>query len=385
MNAMTSTRQSGRPRPIPHSGAPRGHLSIVGDSGTRILLVGEAARTERARKSLTDPGRRAGEVAETFSVTEASRWVAEGSFAVVVLIAPLRGVTLERAISLLVASSPEDATPALLALVPERYREERVRGLYRRGVFGVFAWPDDVGLLERLIEKAVATPVPLPDHAMETAVRLRLRERLRRIADRVALETTGGVARLSGRVSSLWAKHALRRQVSRSPGIEQIDDALLSVERSDHSDERIGREVRALLEGATTIDASTLGVSVHDGRVVLMGTVVEDERDRVVELISMVPGVLSLTDRAEASPTEKRRAAALAEKLEREIQDAGAGRGLRVAVVGATAILRGVGSVEDILRALSRLGRRKEEADDAEGDADIRRVVHRARPSLQRA
>ena len=67
----------------------------------RVLVIGEKARVERIRRALKERGPDPGGIVTAVSVVEAARWLREQLFEVVVLVAPLRGATLERALSYL--------------------------------------------------------------------------------------------------------------------------------------------------------------------------------------------------------------------------------------------------------------------------------------------
>lgn len=357
--------------------APRPRLSPGAAEPDRVLVVGEPRRARRVRSSLEGDATM-GPVVTAASVPEALRWLEEGdAFHVVVVVVPLPGATLERAIRRLRGALPRASDAALVALVPESFSEARVHEVYHRGASGVFAWPDDVPVLGSLIETAALARPPRGE-ALEIAIHARLGARLDRVTRDLAVETKGGIVRLSGTASSLWAKLALKRQASGSPGVESVEASEVEVAPSERGDAAIGRDIRALLDGTISVDASTLGVSVHAGKVVLVGTVLEDERDRVLELLSLAPGVRSVADLAVGSRKDKRRASELAARLDRDVRERGSGPGLRVAVVGSTAVLRGIGSRRETQKALQRLRAR------ARRHESIQRVVDRV-PHLQLA
>ncbi len=379
-------------RETARAAAWRTHASVgsaavdPGVTADRTLIVGEESRARRVREALEGQIAHSRGIVTTVSIGEATHWVREQQFEVIVLVAPVPGATLEQALSQLCEADSAEAVP--FALVPHTFSETRARDLYTRGARGVFAWPHDLGVLAHLIESTerelqsdLALEPADPSDALESTVQRRLRVRLRRLARGISVDTTRGtregIAHLSGRVSSLWAKLALKRRAGESPGVESVEATELEVEGTDRSDAAIGREIRALLDGTVTIDARTLGVSVLDGRVVLLGAMLARERSHVIELISMVPGVRSVNDQSLRSPDKKRLAGDLADQLQVELEGSGIDAGLHVAVVGSSAVLRGVGSPDEIQDASGRL-RRWIRGSDA-----IRKVIQRVGPRLR--
>lgn len=384
------------PEPIPlsmhsdsmHSKADPGAEPIdvaPAASSTGILIVGETRRADRVRASLGNRSVRSGlasaDTTCVVSVDAAMRCLAERDFEVIILIAPVRGVTIERALATLSALDHSDSAGIRIVLVPDSFAEKRARNLYLQGARAVFAWPDDIVLLPTLIDKTLdrhATQSERSREPLETVVRDRLDAQQRHLSHRIGVHLANGTAQLSGRVSSLWAKISLARRTRLSPGVEAVDAGSLEVERSDRSDSSIGREIRALLDGTSTVDTSTIGVSVHDGRVVLLGLVLDQERSHVIDLISMVPGVRSVDDQSLSSSIQKSRARALAARMQGALRRTKAGRNLRVAVVGKIAVLRGVGTRDEIdesRRILERWVRRS---------GPVRKVLERAGPRLHR-
>ncbi|MGH0035419.1 MAG: BON domain-containing protein [Myxococcota bacterium] len=302
----------------------------------------------------------------------------KGEFDTVILTVPLRGARIEQALSQLRSLAP-GRQPTYLALVPPDFASERVRDLYARGARLVLAWPDDVSHLDEWLNLAAGPSDALRagdteriEQRLERAVRERLRLRLRRFAKGLAVEARSGVARLSGRVGSLWAKRAVERHAAASPGVRDVDAHRLEVEASSRTDASIGQEIRALLDGTSSIDASTLGVSVHAGRVVLIGALLNVERDHVLELISMVPGVRSLVDASSPSALRKWRDRRRARRLAHKLRTRVSGADLRVAVVGSTAVLRGVGSTREIHDATAALDQL------VQSSRSLRTALHRA-------
>lgn len=374
---ITLVRSNPAPPPsLPFTATAR---STVGE---RVLVVGERRRTARVRERLENrSGLACEEIVRVVSLDEATHQLAERRFDVVILIAPIRGATIERALSTLRDFERSASHRILVAFVPETFPEFRARNLYERGAGGVFAWPDDIGVLPALLEKTLEREVlgsNRPAEPLESVVRDRLHARPGRISRHVSVAIAAGTARLSGRVSSLWAKLSLKRRAEQSPGIECVDVGRLEVEASDRSDATIGCEIRALLDGTASVDASTIDASVHDGRVVLLGVVLELERSHVIELISMVPGVRSVNDQSLSSRKQKSRARGMADRLQRALRRSTAGQGLRVAVVGKTAVLRGTGTTEEIHDARTSLMER------IRASSMLRTVLQRAVPPRRR-
>lgn len=383
---MSAATGAAVPLDLPACEAEPLEAAAAGLEGQPLLLVGAEPRTRLVQSKLAAERAALARPIRCTSLQEAQRNLHAGRFAVVVLVPPLPDATAEAALARLRAEPPaRQGRPRFAVLVPDDFPQERVWALYERGARGVFAWPSDVGILGALIGQALAPEQERdPEAALREVAGARLRVRLQRLASNVSLETRRGMARLSGPVSTLWAKLAVERHVESCPGIQGTDGSRLEVRASDRSDAVIGGEIRALLEGTSTIDPSTLGVTVHDGHVVLLGSVLAREREHIVELVAMVPGVRSVTDCSRGSPRHKRRARTLAARLQRRLGETDAarasadgleaGHGLHVAVVGSTAVLRGVASRDRVDAALEALQR-------AAREYGLRRVLQRAVPA----
>ena len=187
-------------------------------------------------------------------------------------------------------------------------------------------------------------------------VRSRLRA-ARALDPYVRLSVRRGVVRLAGRLEALWKRRFVKARVEQMPGVLAVDAAALEVERSARPDTAIATSVRALLRGAISIEESTLAVSVHDGHVVLQGTVLSrDEWEHALDLVSRVEGVHSITNLTVEAPRKKRRDGSLARRLRRTLhQRLPRARDVDVAVVGQAAVLRGMVPTGPTKRAAAQL------------------------------
>jgi osmotically-inducible protein OsmY len=323
----------------------------------RLLIVGEVHHTRRIRRSLRNLALELKEVADLREAVDGQ--LVPGTVGLV-LAAPLRGIVPEHAVSLALKRS-RGARLHVFAIVPEGFPDSRCAWLYRRGAAAVLKWSTDAEQLPALIEGALgASPAspgePGGDRSLARMVRSRLRA-ARRLDDSVRLTVTRGAVRLAGRVRALWKRRYLESRLSRMPGVLAVDASGLEVERSALSDGEVAAAVRELLRGASSIEERSLAVSVHDGHVVLQGTVLgREEFLHARELVSRVEGARSVTDRTLEAPRRKRRETSLARRLRRAVLDRlSAVRGVHVAVLGETAILRGRVPLRSTKSAAERL------------------------------
>jgi CBS domain-containing protein len=110
---------------------------------------------------------------------------------------------------------------------------------------------------------------------------------------------------------SIWeAIRDLREAgVKRLPVIDQDGRLVGIVSRVDllsafiRSDEEIAGEVRSVASKILATDLRAIDVEVHDGRVVLAGSLdFHAQRDVLLDLIRRIPGVLEVEDRLEIGP-----------------------------------------------------------------------------------
>ncbi|MFT5526751.1 MAG: hypothetical protein ACI9HK_004731, partial [Pirellulaceae bacterium] len=244
----------------------------------------------------------------------------------------------------------------------------RVCVLYGTGIRAVFAWPKDISPLPSLVQQMLANQPA----SIANAVLARVRVHLQQLGRTISVDVTGDSARVTGRVESLWAKFSLERHARQTPGIKQVDISGVEVDPVTQSDTEIANRVRRVLDTSKTIKAKTLGVSVQNGNVILMGRSNPDESNQIIEQASIVPGVRWITEMTLPSESLRQRDCEMATTLEQDVADAAGAPGLRVAIVKHTVVLRGVGSSTQVQCALSRLRAR------IEANASLRRVIDRS-------
>jgi osmotically-inducible protein OsmY len=262
----------------------------------------------------------------------------------VLLAPPLPGTRPERAVEMVREASPD---LPVFALVPLDLPDAVTLRFYRSGANAVFALPLEQKLLPALLGELLGVEAPPAratdaDRALERAIRARLRvlgktERGLRIAVR------NGVVKLAGEVDRLWKLRSLDQNIGYVPGVTAIDARALEVAPSGLPDRDIARSIRSLLKGVSSIEDRTLNVSVHDGHVVLMGTVINrEEWLHALDLLAMLDGVRSVTNKTTEAPRRKQVDRALARRLQERLAALVSGsEEVRVAVLGGVAVLRG--------------------------------------------
>jgi osmotically-inducible protein OsmY len=204
----------------------------------------------------------------------------------------------------------------------------------------------------------------------ERAVLRRLsRVTLRRPAESLQVRARGGLARLSGRVESLWDRLKLAEHAQQAPEVERVVAEDVRVAPSGRGDGEIAAELLALLQGAASVDSRTLAVAVHDGVVTVLGRIgSREEQRRVAELVGLTPGVRAVNDRTSVEPEGRERDLALARDLQALVrQRFGDDVTVHVAVLEEAVVLRG-----EVRRHSVKLGIQRLVSDRAG-----RRVVNR--------
>lgn len=340
----------------------------------RILLVGEAHHTRPARNALSALPY---ELVEAVDLREALDRRLDPATVAVVLVSPLRGLVPEHAVSLVAerrAGAGEGAWLHIFVIAPDDFPDARTAMLYKRGASGVLSWAADAERLPSIIENTLhQSPgqrgAASGNRSLARLVRTRLRA-AGTLDGGVRMSVRQGVVRLAGRVRRLWKRRSLRRELDAMPGITSVESDELVVAESGRPDARVASDVRALLQGAATIDERTLAVSVHDGHVVVHGTVLaHEEWLHAADLISMIEGVGSVTNLTAESPGRKQRDGHAARRLaERVREQIGGSDRIDVAVLGGAAVLRGQVPQHAVGRAAEEI---------VAGDETVELVVNR--------
>lgn len=163
----------------------------------------------------------------------------------------------------------------------------------------------------------------------------------------------------------LWKVRSLDESIAHVPGFCATDARKLEVEPSGLPDRDSARSIRSLLNGVSSIEDRTLSVSVHGGHAILMGTVINrEEWLHVLELVAMLEGVRSLTNKTVEAPRRKRSDRALAKRLQERLST----------LIPASEVLGGVA----VLRGKATLLATKREAEALIArDGSIARVVNK--------
>jgi osmotically-inducible protein OsmY len=262
----------------------------------------------------------------------------------IVLVPPLRGAPCEHVVGVLRRARSD---LPVFALVSGGTSDARAAGLYRRGATAVFSWPLEAQLLPPVLAELLEIEPRSPrqtdaDRALQRAIRARLRV-LGRADKRLRVAVRNGIVSLGGSVDRLWKKRSLEKGIAYVAGVRSVEVQNLEVEPSGIADRDIARSVRTLLEGVSSIEERTLGVSVHDGNVIVMGTVINrEEWLHALELIAAVEGVRSVTNQTLVAPTRKQSDRTLARRLQERLSTlVPHSEEIQIAVLGGVAVLRG--------------------------------------------
>jgi osmotically-inducible protein OsmY len=262
----------------------------------------------------------------------------------IVLVPPLRGAPCEHAVGVLRRARWD--LPAF-ALVPGGTSDARAAGLYRQGATAVFSWPLEAELFPPVLAELLEIERRSPrrtdaDRALQRAIRARLRV-LGRAERRLRISVRSGIVSLGGSVDRLWKKRSLENGIAHVAGVRSVEARNLEVAPSGIADRDIARSVRTLLEGVSSVEERTLSVSVHEGHVVLMGTVINrEEWFHALELIAAVEGVRSVTNQTLVAPKRKQSDRTLARRLQERLSTlVRESEEIQVAVLAGVAVLRG--------------------------------------------
>jgi len=296
----------------------------------------------------------------------------DGSQAAAIVLAPRR---LSGTTALIRQLRDRHAQTLLLVAAARGTADASVAAAYRAGAAEVFDWPDEVSALVNTLRELLGVALPkVRPSAADRALLREIRARLRAMGDAAPRTTKvrvhAGVASLAGEADRLWKKHRADLELSQIPGIRSIDLRHVEVASSGLRDDEIARALRALLRRASSIEDRTLAVSVHEGHVVVCGTVsCWEEWEHARDLIAFSKGVRSVTDRTVNSTQRKRSDRNVARRLQATLQVLLSGSAeVRAAVLGRTAVLRGT---------TRHLATKRQAASLARRDPAIERVVNR--------
>lgn len=334
-----------KPRDVRRAGRQIREASAAGRRGDRplphLLLIGEDHNLDPAEEALAPLRTRCDRHAD---LREALSRGLDGILAVL-LAPPLRDTRPERAVKMVRDTA---ADLPVFVLVPLDVPDSVTLRLYRSGANAVFAFPLEQKLLPALLGELLGIEAPPAratdaDRALERAIRARLRV-LGKTERGLRISVRNGAVKLAGKVDRLWKLRSLDRNIARVPGVTAIDARALEVAPSGLPDRDIARSIRNLLKGVSSIEDQTLSVSVHDGHVVLMGTVINrEEWLHALELLAMLEGVRSVTNKTTEAPRRKRADGALARRLQERIAAlVPDSEEIRIAVLGGVAVLRGM-------------------------------------------
>jgi osmotically-inducible protein OsmY len=331
--------------------------------------VGKPQKTAPLREILSAVQVRIRESASFAEPGEALRATTVG----IVLAEPPRAALVEEA-TRAAARRPADTVLPIFVVVPDEATDSRVTRLYRRGATCVFAWPLESAMIPTLLREMLGVELRSSkpsdaDRALQRAIRTRLRA-IGKDEKGLRIATRDGTVSLSGTVDRLWKKRALEDAIAPVPGVRTITARRVKVAPSGVPDSEVSNAVRSLLRGASSIDQETLAISVHDGVVVVLGTVLNrEEWFHTLELLSMLEGVRSVTNRTEVSSHKKEQLRRHVRRLKRSLEvllpDAA---NVEVAVVDEVGVLRGRTSRLSIKREAEAILRR---------DPGIERVVNK--------
>lgn len=275
------------------------------------------------------------------------------------LVMPLPRISYFNAVAR-IRGSAQGALLPLLATVPARTPESSVRKLYTAGATAVFHWPRDSFILPGVVAELLALDqvhghARRPDTALARLVlsRLRLDPGLSR---GITVECRDGAVHLGGSTESLWRKHQAEETASQVPGVRRVVSSRLVVLPSGRTDRQVERDIRNLIESASSIDGATLSVKVQNGAASLAGTVSDRaELRRLLDLIANLKGVRALHNLTTIWPRQRAKDSAVARALEKRLEAALPGNRIELSVFGGVGVLSGKAGSLTVRRAAERI------------------------------
>jgi osmotically-inducible protein OsmY len=121
----------------------------------------------------------------------------------------------------------------------------------------------------------------------------------------IATKATDGTVTLSGFAGNFYEKHLAEVSAKRVTGVVAVANDLAV--RPNHADRRsdpeLAREAVAALKAELPVSWEDIQILVHDGRLVLQGTVEwQFQRDRVVTAMRRLRGVLDVRNSIQVKP-----------------------------------------------------------------------------------
>lgn len=259
----------------------------------------------------------------------------------------------------------------IFAVVRNESRDALVRGLYRLGVAGVFAWPREGLLLARYVAemlslRMVRGPARDSDAALARTVRAHLRHLP--IANRpLQVEVDDGRVSLRGSVDLLAHRDEIEHQVSMVPGVTGLDVSDIRVEQRTASDAAIRAACRRLI--GAQLETRTVTAKVHNGVVLLEGSVPDRQYSRRLrELAAHIQGVCDVENAITVSRRQARRDRGALRRLQNLLKTLFADAKFQLAFHGGVAVLDGEVPTLHVKRSMERV---------LEQDRSVTRIVNK--------
>jgi hypothetical protein len=257
------------------------------------------------------------------------------------------------------------------AVVDDDTAPSAVRGLYRAGVAGVFAWPREGLLLARYIAemlslRLVRGPAHGADAALARAVRAHLRH-LPLAGLPLRVETDGDCVVLHGQVESLADRDEVEHRIAMMPGVASIDVGDVVVVPLPATDAEIRAACRRLIQAQ--IPSGTVSATVQGGRIRFEGTSTDRAAgQRLRELAARLRGVREVEIAVRTSPADTRRDRGAQRRLRSLLETLFSQARFELAYHAGVAVLDGRVPTLHIKRAMQRV---------LEQDAAVQRVVNK--------
>ncbi|MGF1465470.1 MAG: BON domain-containing protein [Sandaracinaceae bacterium] len=307
-----------------------------------MLVLGTSRAAARIEGDLTDAGilvgRHDAPAAADAAVDEATR--------ALVVVPPIANVSVARYCRKLHEAHAQ--LPVFVAMrgpLPRR----SVRALYDGGGQAVFAWPAEREALVRTAFRLAGAPLAVggglaaaTNIALEELVNVHLRTASTAFGEGLVARARHRFVILEGTVDALYKVHAAQRVAEGVPGVEDVVADAVRVVGPERADRELADAVRLLLKHATEVDPSTIAVRAEGARVVVSGTVADqDELRRALDLVRHVRGVMEVESYLTVSATAREHDRTLARRLQAAIDTRAPKAGVEVAVFGGVAVLAG--------------------------------------------
>lgn len=146
-------------------------------------------------------------------------------------------------------------------------------------------------------EIEVRTPAPSTDQEIASDIRSSLMRDADLDSSTINVDVENGRVRLSGTVTSGWARIRAEEDARWTRGVTAVNNQLTVVPSGNREDRELAVEVEKALQRDSAVNAANIGVTVADRHVTLSGIVANwAERRAALDVAMHVPGISDVRD-----------------------------------------------------------------------------------------